>query len=87
MTGSGDADPATGTQAGRRCHLAHLRRHHGPAVLCGRHWLGYRHVLLVEPASGNDFAVVAGHELWLIDEQLRERVTVHVPWTTRTGRP
>ncbi|SDY31925.1 hypothetical protein SAMN05421504_105143 [Amycolatopsis xylanica] len=26
-------------------------------------------------------------ELWLINEQLRERVTVHVPWTTLTGRP
>ncbi|QXV58368.1 hypothetical protein CVV72_16205 [Amycolatopsis sp. TNS106] len=26
-------------------------------------------------------------ELWLMNEQLRERVTVHVPWTTLTGRP
>ncbi|HEY3710266.1 MAG TPA: hypothetical protein VGL64_12875 [Amycolatopsis sp.] len=26
-------------------------------------------------------------ELWLINEQLRERVTVHVPWQTLTGRP
>jgi hypothetical protein len=26
-------------------------------------------------------------ELWLINEQLRERVTVHVPWSSLTGRP
>ena len=25
-------------------------------------------------------------ELWLLNEQLRERVTVHVPWTVLTGR-
>lgn len=25
-------------------------------------------------------------ELWLLNEQLRERVTVHVPWTALTGR-
>ena len=25
-------------------------------------------------------------ELWLVNEQLRERVVVHVPWTTLTGR-
>lgn len=112
--------------------MAHARRHHGPAVLCGRHWPrlgsdGKYHAAYYDyavPQVGASFDrgdatfVTAEHvptaaggrilrrpfdaatgrlkptaywpatgEPWLLNEQPRERVTVHVPWTPLTGRP
>lgn len=64
LTGSGDAAPATGTVGGKRVVAASW---HTPGDTMVRlsfvdaSGLGYRHVLLVEPTSDTDFAVVAGH--------------------------
>jgi hypothetical protein len=64
LTGSGDADPATGTVGGKRVVATSW---HTPGDTMVRlsfvdaSGLGYRHVLLVEPTSDTDFAAVAGH--------------------------
>ncbi|MGW4062373.1 hypothetical protein ACWEGE_29100 [Amycolatopsis sp. NPDC004747] len=64
LTGSGDADPATGTVGGKRVVAASW---HTPGDTMVRlsfvdaTGLGYRHVLLVEPVSGTDFRAVTGH--------------------------
>jgi hypothetical protein len=64
VTGSGDADPATGTIGGRRVVLATW---HTPGDTFIRlsfvdvETLAYRHVLLVEPTSEENFAAIAGH--------------------------
>jgi hypothetical protein len=64
LTGSGDADPVTGTVGGKRVVATSW---HTPGDTMVRlsfvdaNGLGYRHVLLVEPTSDTNFAVVAGH--------------------------
>lgn len=64
VTGSGDASPETGTVGGKRVVAASW---HTPGDTMVRlsfadvTALTYRHVLLVEPTSNDDFAVVPGH--------------------------
>ncbi|MEQ0557575.1 hypothetical protein ABJI51_00735 [Amycolatopsis sp. NEAU-NG30] len=64
LTGSGDANPAGGTVGGKRVVVTTW---HTPGDTMVRlsfvdaSGLGYRHVLLVEPTSDTNFAVVAGH--------------------------
>ncbi|WP_158887212.1 hypothetical protein [Amycolatopsis anabasis] len=67
LTGSGDADPATGKVGGKRVVSASW---HTPgdtmvrlsfADVTDPAKMRYRHALLVEPTSNDDFAVVPGH--------------------------
>ncbi|MFE0025756.1 hypothetical protein [Amycolatopsis sp. NPDC059021] len=64
VTGSGDANPETGTVAGKRVVAATWHAREDAMVrlsFVDASGLGYRHVLLVEPTSGTDFQVVTGH--------------------------
>lgn len=67
VTGSGDADPASGTVDGRKIVLAswHTRDDMFIRVsfvdVTDPARMVYRHVLLVEPTSNDDFDPIAGH--------------------------
>lgn len=64
VTGSGDADPATGTVGGRRIVLATWHTAGDTFIrlsVVDVETMAYRHVLLVEPTSDTDFAAIAGH--------------------------
>ncbi|MFC0622875.1 hypothetical protein [Kribbella deserti] len=64
VTGSGDANPATGTVGGKRVVLASWHNADDTAIRISFLDLAtnkYRHVLLVEPTSNGNFAAIAGH--------------------------